>query len=179
MQWIRRGRAWKFGDNLCPDISIGWPWSEVLGDLRRVSDSKELKKIFMVRIDPELPNKVREGDFIVAGKNFGIDRTHPPFWNSLRAIGIGGIIAESFAMRCYRPTLDMALPILECVNITAEISQEDELEVNFKTGAIKNLAKREEIKANPMPEIFVDIIEAGGTTLWVEKQVRRKSKTSG
>ena len=177
MEWIRKGRAWVFGDNICPDIAIGYPISDILGDLREVKDRREFKKIFMVRLDPTLPNKVKKGDFIVAGKNFGVDRVHAPFWVSLEEVGISGIIAESFSERFFRESVSRGFPILECENITKKVENGDELMVDFKLGLIKNLRKNEDIKAKLLPDIILEIIESGGALHWLKKKVDRIKKT--
>jgi 3-isopropylmalate/(R)-2-methylmalate dehydratase small subunit len=174
MSGVFRGTVWKFGDNICPDTAVGYPWSDVLKkDLRSIKDPKEFAKIFMVRINPEIPNKIKKGDLVVAGKNFGTDRVHDPFWNALKSIGIPIVIAESFAKIFYRRAIDRGYPLLECKGVTQKVSQGDEIEVNYKTGLIKNLTTSEEIKGQPFPDILIEIIEAGGSLPWLKKKVAK------
>lgn len=167
MNWVRRGKIWKFGDHVVPDTAIGW-----MAEMETWSP-EELAKIFMTNIDPEIPKKVKTGDLIVAGRNFGYGRAHGAFWVALRTVGIAGIIAKSFATPFFRSCVNMGLPILECNGITEKVTQGDELEVNFKTGEIKNLTTGENIKTAPLPKFQIQVMEAGGFTSYVKNKIKK------
>lgn len=157
-----RGRAWKFGDDISTDhITPGRYYH-----LR--SNMPELAKHVMEDADPEFPKKMRPGDFIVAGKNFGMgsSREHAPL--AIKIAGISAVIAKSFARIFYRNAINVGLPVL--IADTDGIDAGDELEVDLSTGTIKNLTKGTEIKAKPLPEIMIKILNEGGLVEYVKNK---------
>ena len=144
-------------DNIDTDVIIPGPYL-------KIHDYNELATHAMEGIDPEFPSKVKEGDFIVAGKNFGCgsSREHAPI--ALSTCGIKAVIATSFARIFYRNSVDGAflLPI-EIEDATYQkISNSDQLEVNIEKNEIKNLTKNEVYSMKPFSEIIAKIIAAGG-----------------
>ena len=144
-------------DNIDTDVIIP-------GTYLKIHDYNELATHAMEGIDPDFPSKVKEGDFIVAGKNFGCgsSREHAPI--ALSTCGIKAVIATSFARIFYRNSVDGAflLPI-EIDHTTYEkISNSDQLEVNIEKNEIKNLTKNEVYSMKPFSEIIAKIIAAGG-----------------
>ncbi len=144
-------------DNIDTDVIIP-------GTYLKIHDYNELATHAMEGIDPDFPSKVKEGDFIVAGKNFGCgsSREHAPI--ALSTCGIKAVIATSFARIFYRNSVDGAflLPI-EIDDITYQkISNSDQLEVNIEKNEIKNLTKNEVYSMKPFSEIIAKIIAAGG-----------------
>ena len=134
------------------------------GTYLKIHDYNELATHAMEGIDPDFPSKVKEGDFIVAGKNFrsGSSREHAPI--ALSTCGIKAVIATSFARIFYRNSVDGAflLPI-EIDNETYQkISHSDQLEVNIEKNEIKNITKNEVYSMKPFSEIIAKIIAAGG-----------------
>jgi 3-isopropylmalate/(R)-2-methylmalate dehydratase small subunit len=155
------GKAWKFGDDISTDhITPGRYYH-----LR--SKMEELAKHVMEDADPEFPKKMKPGDFIVAGKNFGMgsSREHAPL--ALKIAGVSAIIAKSFARIFYRNAINIGLPVL--IADTDAIEEGDELEVDLSTGVIKNLTKGSEIKAKPMPKVMIRILQEGGLVNFVKK----------
>ena len=144
-------------DNIDTDVIIP-------GTYLKIHDYNELATHAMEGIDPDFPSKVKEGDFIVAGKNFGCgsSREHAPI--ALSTCGIKAVIATSFARIFYRNSVDGAflLPI-EIDNETYQkISNSDQLEVNIEKNEIKNITKNEVYSMKPFSEIIAKIISAGG-----------------
>jgi len=144
-------------DNIDTDVIIP-------GTYLKIHDYNELATHAMEGIDPDFPSKVKEGDFIVAGKNFGCgsSREHAPI--ALSTCGIKAVIATSFARIFYRNSVDGAflLPI-EIDNETYQkISNSDQLEVNIEKNEIKNITKNEVYSMKPFSEIIAKIITAGG-----------------
>jgi len=151
---ILRGKAWKFGDDISTDhITPGRYYH-----LR--SNMPELAKHVMEDADPEFPAKMKKGDFIVAGKNFGMgsSREHAPL--ALKIAGVSAILAKSFARIFFRNSINIGLPLL--IVDTEKINQGDELEVDLKSGTVKNLTNGVELKAKPMPEAMIKVLQAGG-----------------
>jgi len=144
-------------DNIDTDVIIP-------GTYLKIHDYNELATHAMEGIDPDFPSKVKEGDFIVAGKNFGCgsSREHAPI--ALSTCGIKAVIATSFARIFYRNSVDGAflLPIEVDDETYQNISNSDQLEVNIEKNEIKNLTKNEVYKIKPFSEIIAKIIAAGG-----------------
>jgi 3-isopropylmalate/(R)-2-methylmalate dehydratase small subunit len=118
----------------------------------------------MEGLDPDFPSKVKDGDFIVAGKNFGCgsSREHAPI--ALSTCGIKAVIATSFARIFYRNSVDGAflLPIEIDYETYQKISNSDQLEINIENNEIKNITKNETYSMKPFSEIIAKIISAGG-----------------
>ncbi len=157
---ILRGKAWKFGDDISTDhITPGRYYH-----LR--SNMPELAKHVMEDADPEFPKKMKPGDFIVAGKNFGMgsSREHAPL--AIKIAGVSAVLAKSFARIFYRNAINVGLPLL--IVDTDSIESGDELEVDLSSGVVKNLTKGIEIKAKPLPEVMIKILQEGGLVSYVK-----------
>ena len=152
------GNAIKYEqDNIDTDVIIP-------GTYLKIHDYNELATHAMEGIDPDFPSKVKDGDFIVAGKNFGCgsSREHAPI--ALSTCGIKAVIATSFARIFYRNSVDGAflLPIEIDDATYQKISNTDQLEVNIEKNEIKNITKNEVYSMKPFSEIIAKIIAAGG-----------------
>lgn len=150
-----RGFAHKFGDNIDTDVIIPARY------LNSFSEA-DLAAHCMEDIDKEFKHKVKPGDVIVAGKNFGCgsSREHAPI--AIKASGVSCVVAESFARIFYRNAINIGLPIIESAEAAKSIAAGEELEIDFKTGKIKNLSTKVEFKTEPFPEFIQKIIENGG-----------------
>jgi 3-isopropylmalate/(R)-2-methylmalate dehydratase small subunit len=144
-------------DNIDTDVIIP-------GTYLKIHDYNELATHAMEGLDPDFPSKVKNGDFIVAGRNFGCgsSREHAPI--ALSTCGIKAVIATSFARIFYRNSVDGAflLPIEIDDETYQKISNSDQLEINIKNNEIKNLTKNETYSMKPFSEIIAKIISAGG-----------------
>lgn len=149
------GKVFKYCDNVDTDVIIPARYLNT-------SVHKELAAHCMEDIDKDFVNKVEEGDFIVANKNFGCgsSREHAPI--AIKAAGVSCVIASTFARIFYRNAINIGLPILECDEAVKAIDNGDKLEVDFSTGVIKNLTKNEEYKGEPFPEFMQNIIDNDG-----------------
>ena len=144
-------------DNIDTDVIIP-------GTYLKIHDYNELATHAMEGLDPEFPSKVKEGDFIVAGKNFGCgsSREHAPI--ALSTCGIKAVLATSFARIFYRNSVDGAflLPIEIDDETYQKICNSDQLEINIEKNEIKNITKNETYSMKPFSEIIAKIISAGG-----------------
>ena len=144
-------------DNIDTDVIIP-------GTYLKIHDYNELATHAMEGLDPDFPSKVKDGDFIVAGKNFGCcsSREHAPI--ALSTCGIKAVIAVSFARIFYRNSVDGAflLPIEVDEETYKKISNSDKLEINIENNEIKNITKNETYAMKPFSEIIAQIISAGG-----------------
>lgn len=150
-----KGRVFKYGNNVDTDVIIPARYLNT-------SDAKELASHCMEDIDKEFVNNVKDGDIIVANKNFGCgsSREHAPL--AIKTAGVSCVIASTFARIFYRNAINIGLPILECDEAVKNIDAGDELEVEFTTGLIKNLTKNQEYKGEAFPEFMQKIIDNDG-----------------
>src|SRR5574344_2030126 len=142
-----KGKAWKFPDDISTDhIAPGR-----LLHLR--SNLPEFAKHVLEDADPDFASKMIKGDFVVAGNNFGLgsSREHAP--QIIKIAGVSAVIAKSFARIFYRNSINIGLLVLEAD--TDKIDAQDELEVDIKSGVIKNLTKNIEIKFTPLPDVMI------------------------
>jgi len=159
------GKVHKFKSNVDTDVII--PARHL-----NTTDPKELASHCMEDIDPNFSKKVKDGDIIVAEDNFGCgsSREHAPI--AIKASGISCVIANDFARIFYRNSINIGLPILECKEAVAGISEGDELDVDLSTGVIKNLTTGAEYKAKPFPPYIIELIKDGGLINHVKKAVK-------
>ncbi|MFL6309355.1 MAG: 3-isopropylmalate dehydratase small subunit [Nitrososphaera sp.] len=153
-----RGKVHKYDtDNIDTDVIIPGPYL-------KIHDHKELAKHAMEGIDPNFPQKVSPGDFLVAGNNFGCgsSREHAPI--ALSHTGIKAILAQSFARIFYRNAVDggYLLPIEIDKSTVKKISDGDELEIDLANNKIINMTQNERYVMKPFPDLIAKIVEAGG-----------------
>jgi len=148
------GKAWKFGDDIDTDVIIQ-------GKYLVINDPEELAKHVFENLRPEFAEKVKKGDFVVAGENFGCgsSREHAPL--ALKATGIEAVIAKSFARIFFRNAVNIGLKVIECRD-TDRIDDGDELDVDYGKGVIYNRTKGEEYRITPLPDFLREILEKGG-----------------
>ena len=157
-----KGFVHKYGDNVDTDVIIP---ARYLNS----SDPKELAQKCMIDIDEDFVNRVKPGDIMVANKNFGCgsSREHAPI--AIKAAGISCVIAETFARLFFRNAINIGLPIIECPEAAREIKAEDEVEINFDTGVIRDITTGKEYKGQPFPEFMQKIIKAEGLINYINK----------
>ena len=150
-----KGTVHKYGNNIDTDVIIPARYLNT-------QDHKELASHCMEDIDAEFTDKVRDGDIMVGGENFGCgsSREHAPI--AIKASGISCVIAATFARIFYRNAINIGLPILECPEASEGIEAGDEVSVDFDSGVITNITKGETYKAQPFPEFIQNIIRSGG-----------------
>ena len=149
------GQVHKYGDNVDTDVII--PARHL-----NTSDHKELASHCMEDIDTEFVKKVKQGDIMVGGDNFGCgsSREHAPI--AIKASGIDCVIAKTFARIFYRNSINIGLPILECPEASEKIQDGDEVSIDFDSGVITNETKGETYQALPFPDFIKDIMAKGG-----------------
>ena len=125
-------------------------------------DKAELAKHCLEDLDKDFVNKVKAGDVIIAGEDFGCGSSREHAVWAIRAAGIQTVIAKSFARIFYRNAINNAFYVIELPQQTEKINDGDELEVDYKNGLIKNKTTGIDIKFNPLPDFALEIIEAGG-----------------
>ncbi len=157
------GRVWKFSDNIDTDVIIPYKYKA------RSIDPKELAEHCMEGIDPEFSKKVKKGDFIVAGRNFGCGSSREQAPVAIKACGISAVIAESFARIFYRNAINIGLPAIVCKGISKETNEGDLIELDLKEGTVKNLSNGKVIKINKQPDFLERMLEVGGLIEYYKK----------
>jgi len=158
---ILRGRAWKFGDNISTDHIIPGRYYHLRSNL------PELAKHVMEDADPEFSKKVKPGDFIVAGNNFGMGSSREHAAIVIKLAGVGAVLAKSFARIFFRNAINNGLPVL--IADTDKIDDGDELEIDLEKGIVRNLTKGIEIEVQPLPEVMREILREGGLVEYIKK----------
>jgi 3-isopropylmalate/(R)-2-methylmalate dehydratase small subunit len=158
-----RGTAFKYGDNVDTDVIIPARYLNT-------PNAKELAAHCMEDIDADFVSRVKPGDIIVAGRNFGCgsSREHAPI--AIKASGVACVIAASFARIFYRNALNVALPILECPEAAAAISKGDVVSVDFAAGTITDETTGAVFTAEPFPPFMRDLIAAGGLAAYLKNR---------
>lgn len=158
-----KGKVFKYGANVDTDVIIPARY------LNR-SEPEELARHCLEDLDKTFVERVRPGDIIVAGKNFGCgsSREHAPI--AIKACGVSCVIAPSFARIFFRNAINMGLPILESEEAAQGINDGDTIEVDFTTGEIKNLTSGASYQARPYPPFIEKIIAADGLMGTLQKQ---------
>lgn len=158
------GNAIKYGDNVDTDVIIPARYLNTI-------DKKELASHCMEDLDKTFVNRVKDGDIMVAGNNFGCgsSREHAPI--AIKESGISLVIANSFARIFYRNSINIGLAILECPEAVAGISEGDKVEADLDNGVIYNSTTGEQFETKPFPEFVQKIITAGGLVESIKKGI--------
>ncbi len=157
-----KGRVFKFGDDINTDYIISGRYKF------SITDPKELANHIFEDLAPNLAEKIKEGDFIVAGENFGCGSSREQAPLALKAKGIQAVIAKSFARIFYRNAINLGLLVLEAD--TDEIEDGDELDLDMENSEIKILNRKKSIKFKPIPEFMQEIIKEGGVIEYIKKR---------
>lgn len=160
-----RGRVWKFGDDVNTDVI--YP-----GKYLPLTDPEGMALHAFEAVRPGFAKAVKPGDVLVAGKYFGCGSSREQAATCLKALGLGAVIAESFARIYYRNAINLGLPILACPSIAEKVEEGQELEADLRRGLIKNMTTGETFQARPLPAFVLEILEAGGLIPYLKGRLR-------
>jgi 3-isopropylmalate/(R)-2-methylmalate dehydratase small subunit len=149
-----KGKVWKFGDNIDTDVIIPTVYSKLPMD--------EMKKHVLDRIRPEFPGKVKPGDVIVAGINFGCGSSRESAPAALKALGVSAVVAESFARIFFRNAIAIGLPVIPCPQVSSSFVDGDELKLDVTTAEVTNVTKGKKLQAQPLPMEMLEVLSKGG-----------------
>ena len=154
-------KAHKYGNDVDTDVIIPARYLNT-------SAPEELATHCMEDIDPTFAGRVKPGDILVAGRNFGCgsSREHAPL--AIKASGVSCVIAETFARIFYRNARNIGLPILECPSAANAIAAGDEVSVDLETGEIKDITTGQAFHAEPFPTFMMELIAAGGLAAYLK-----------
>jgi len=158
---VLRGKAFKFGDGISTDHIIPGRYTHLRSNL------PELARHVLEDADPTFVSKVEEGDFIVAGNNFGLgsSREHAPL--VIKMAGVRAILAKSVARIFFRNAINLGLPVLICD--TDGINDGDELEVDLSAGTVRDVTSGQKLTFGEIPEIMLRILDEGGLIPYIKK----------
>lgn len=159
-----RGRAWKLGDCISTDHIISGKYK-----FRSISTVQDMVPHVLEEVIPGFHLKVRGGDIIVAGRNFGMgsSREHAPLL--LKILGIGCIVAESFARIFFRNSINIGLPVITASRVPRETEEGDLLSVDIEGGIIVNVSKGVEERVKPYPREILEVLRCGGIVEYVRR----------
>jgi len=156
-----KGKVHKFGNDVNTDYIIAGRYKF------KTLDMRDLAKHVMEDLIPDFYKKVKKGDFIVAGRNFGCGSSREQAPLAIKYAGIAGVVATSFARIFYRNAINVGLPVMECN--TDRIKKGDELEVDLEEGIIYNKSKKKRIKIKPLSKFMIKILKDGGLAAHFKK----------
>jgi 3-isopropylmalate/(R)-2-methylmalate dehydratase small subunit len=160
----RKGRVWKFGDHIDTDVMTSGKYLNL--------PMEEMKKHAFEAIRPEFAQKVKPGDILIAGRNFGCGSSRETAPAALKALGIGAVVAESFARIFYRNAIAIGLPAIVCSQVGNLFNDGDEAEVSFSDGKIINGVSKKSLPFAPFPDEMLRILECGGIEGLLKQFVR-------
>ena len=155
------GKAHKFGDSISTDHIIPGRYAHLRSNL------PELARHVLEDADVNFASKVREGDFVVGGNNFGLgsSREHAPL--VIKMAGVNAILAKSVARIFFRNAINLGLPVLICD--TDKINDGDELRIDLAAGTIKDITNGAELTFGKIPDIMLAILDEGGLITYIQK----------
>ena len=158
---VLKGKTWKFGDSISTDLICPGRYFHLRSNL------PELARHVLEDADPAFATKMSQGDFVVAGSNFGLgsSREHAP--TIIKLAGVSAVLERSFARIFYRNAINVGLPLLECD--TSSIDEGDELEVDLASGVIHDKTKGIKLTAHPLPKAMINILNDGGLVAHIQK----------
>ena len=156
-----RGKAFKFGDGISTDHIIPGRYASLRSNL------DELAKHVLEDADPTFVSRVKEGDFIVAGNNFGLgsSREHAPL--VIKMAGVSAILAKSVARIFFRNAINLGLPVLICD--TDSIDDGDELEIDLSAGTVRDVTNGQKLTFGKIPKVMLRILDEGGLIPYIKK----------
>jgi 3-isopropylmalate dehydratase small subunit len=158
---IYRGFAHVYGDHIDTDRIIAGKYTKTL-------DRSELARHALEDLDADFSRRVRLGDVVIAGENFGCGSSREQAPLALQAAGIGIVVARSFARIFYRNAINIGLAVVQIEGVLAENG--DEIEVDVAAGTYHNHRNNQSLRGAPLPEIMVQILRAGGLIPYLQAE---------
>lgn len=160
MAHIIEGRAHLYGDNIDTDAIIAGKYTKTL-NLRSLADH------VLEDLDPDFRNRVRPGDILVAGSNFGCGSSREQAPLALKTAGVAAVIAKYFARIFFRNAINIGLPVLEVADY--QIAAGDTLALDLTAGRVRNLTQKVDFKTAGLPAVMIDILRSGGLVNYLKK----------
>ena len=162
-----KGKVYKFGDDINTDEIIPARYLHT-------TDKAELAKYCMEDADKEFAKKVKPGDIIVAGDDFGCGSSREHAVWALHGAGVRSVVAKTFARIFYRNAIDNGFYLIESPDAVNKINDGDTVEIDYETGTIIDMTTGQKIKFSPLPDFALEIINDGGLLEHIQKKAARK-----
>lgn len=163
---MKKGRVWKYGDNVNTDVIFPGKYTY------SILEPEEMARHALEDLDPGFAQKVKPGDVIVAGRNFGCGSSREQAATCLKYAGVQAVVAKSFARIFFRNAINQGLPVLQSEEAVDSIEDGGEIEIDFDRGSIKTA--RGDFIFPPFPESVMGILEAGGLIPYTKKRLEGK-----
>ncbi|KPJ65425.1 3-isopropylmalate dehydratase [candidate division WOR-1 bacterium DG_54_3] len=163
---MNKGRVWKYGDNINTDVIFPGKYTY------SILEPEEMARHALEDLDPDFAKKVKPGDIIVAGKNFGCGSSREQAATCLKYAGIQAVVAKSFARIFFRNAINQGLPVLQSEEAVDNIENGEEITIDFTKGEIKG--KKGIFKFPSFPESVLGILEAGGLIAYTKKKLEQE-----
>jgi 3-isopropylmalate/(R)-2-methylmalate dehydratase small subunit len=151
-----RGRVWKVGDQINTDLIT--PGQYLTAPI------EEVKKHVLEAVNPCFAKEAREGDILVAGKNFGCGSSRESAPRALKALGISAVVAESFARIFFRNAVAIGLAVVPCPGVSQSFEEGETLELDLESARVKNLTREIQLQGKPLPKEMLEVLNKGGIT---------------
>jgi 3-isopropylmalate/(R)-2-methylmalate dehydratase small subunit len=161
-------RAWVFGDNVDTDVIAPGRYMKYA--------IETIAQHCMEAVQPDFPTAVRQGDVVVAGRNFGTGSSREQAPEALKHLGVAALVAASFAGLFYRNAINLGLPAVVCAD-AKRIRSGDEVELDFEAGRLRNRTTGETLQCEPIPAFLMSIVRDGGLLPHLEKRLRERRAT--
>jgi len=158
---MNKGKVWKYGDNVNTDVIFPGKYTYTL------MDPQEMARHALEDLDPDFSGRVQEGDYIVAGNNFGCGSSREQAASCLKYAGVRAVIASSFARIFFRNAINLGLPVIQSKEAAEAIQNGEEIAVDFSSGEIKT--ETSVFIFPPLPESVLGILMAGGLIEYTKK----------
>ncbi len=161
-----KGKVWKYGDNINTDVIFPGKYTYTL------MPPEEMAKHALEDLDPEFASKVKPGDVVVAGRNFGCGSSREQAGSCLKAAGVQAVIAKSFARIYFRNAVNLGLPVIQCEAVVDALETGDEAEVDLGAGLVKT--NKGDFVFPPFSASVIGILEAGGLIPYTRQKLKEK-----
>lgn len=160
---MKKGRVWKYGDNVNTDVIFPGKYTY------SILDPEEMARHALEDLDPDFAQKVKPGDVIVAGRNFGCGSSREQAATCLKYAGVQAVVAKSFARIFFRNAINQGLPVLQSEEAVDSIENGDEIEIDITLGKVKTASG--DFSFPPFSESVMGILEAGGLIPYTKKKL--------
>lgn len=161
---IIKGKAHKYGDHVNTDVIIP-------GRYLHYNEAADLGRYCLEDLDGSFAKKVKPGDVIMGGINFGCGSSREQAPLAIKGSGTACIVAKGFARIFFRNAINMGLPILECSEAVDGTDSGDSIEIDLSSGIIKNITEGAHFQARPFPEFVIELVKAGGLVEYTRRKL--------
>ena len=161
-----RGRVWKVGDQINTDLIT--PGQYLTAPI------EEVKKHVLEAVNSRFAKETREGDILVAGKNFGCGSSRESAPRALKALGISAVVAESFARIFFRNAVAIGLAVVPCPGVSRSFEEGEMLELELEGAGVKNPDRKIQLQGKALPKEMLEVLNRGGITPLLKEMFGRK-----